>query len=65
MEVKKLKRTRVGGLRMPSELPLGKYMNLKPHQAGGLMRTCTPPTLRMREIRGLHSSASEIILSRV
>jgi 16S rRNA U516 pseudouridylate synthase RsuA-like enzyme len=32
--VKKLKRVRVGGLRMPSELPLGKYMTLKPHQVG-------------------------------
>ena len=31
--VKKLKRVRVGGLRMPGELPLGKYMTLKrPHQ---------------------------------
>ena len=34
VDVKKLKRVRVGGLRMPSELPIGKYMNLKPHQVG-------------------------------
>ena len=32
--VKKLKRVRVGGLRMPSELPIGKYVSLKPHQVG-------------------------------
>ena len=32
VDVKKLKRIRVGGLRMPSELPIGKYMTLKPHQ---------------------------------
>jgi pseudouridine synthase len=32
--VKKLKRVRVGGLRMPSELPIGKYLTLKPHQVG-------------------------------
>jgi len=32
VEVKTLKRTRVGGLRMPKELPLGKYVKLKPHQ---------------------------------
>ena len=34
VSVKKLKRVRVGGLRMPSELPIGKYMTLKPHQVG-------------------------------
>jgi hypothetical protein len=34
VDVKKLKRVRVGGLRMPSELPIGKYMSLKPHQVG-------------------------------
>ena len=34
VDVKKLKRVRVGGLRMPSELPIGKYMTLKPHQVG-------------------------------
>ena len=34
VDVKKLKRVRVGGLRMPSELPIGKYMVLKPHQVG-------------------------------
>jgi pseudouridine synthase len=34
VDAKKLKRVRVGGLRMPSELPLGKYMALKPHQVG-------------------------------
>ena len=34
VDCKKLKRVRVGGLRMPSELPLGKYMALKPHQVG-------------------------------
>jgi len=32
VDVKSLKRTRVGGLRMPKELPLGKYVKLKPHQ---------------------------------
>ena len=32
--VKKLKRIRIGGLRMPSELPIGKYLTLKPHQVG-------------------------------
>ena len=32
VDVKNLKRTRVGGLRMPKELPLGKYVKLKPHQ---------------------------------
>ncbi|OUS48236.1 pseudouridine synthase [Ostreococcus tauri] len=32
VEVKNLKRTRVGGLRMPKELPLGKYVRLKPAQ---------------------------------
>ena len=26
--------TRARGLRMPSELPTGKYMTLKPHQVG-------------------------------
>lgn len=34
VSVKKLKRVRVGGLRMPGELPIGKYMTLKPHQVG-------------------------------
>ena len=34
VEVKKRKRVCVGGLRMPSELPIGKYMSLKPHQVG-------------------------------
>lgn len=34
VDVKKLKRVRVGGLRMPSELPIGKYMSLQPHQVG-------------------------------
>ena len=34
VDVKKLKRIRIGGLRMPSELPIGKYMTLKPHQVG-------------------------------
>jgi pseudouridine synthase len=34
VDVKKLKRVRVGGLRMPSDLPIGKYINLKPHQVG-------------------------------
>ena len=32
--VRKLKRIRVGGLRMPSELPTGRYVALKPHQVG-------------------------------
>ena len=34
VRVKRLKRVRVGGLRMPSELPVGKYLTLKPHQVG-------------------------------
>ena len=30
--VKNLKRTRIGGLKMPSELPAGMFCSLKPHQ---------------------------------
>jgi pseudouridine synthase len=32
VEVKNLKRTRIGGLKMPSELPAGMFCSLKPHQ---------------------------------
>ena len=37
VEVKNLKRTRVGGLRMPKELPLGKYVRLKPNQVAHVL----------------------------
>jgi len=37
VEVKHLKRTRVGGLRMPKELPLGKYVRLKPNQVAHVL----------------------------
>ena len=32
VDVKNLKRTRIGGLKMPSELPAGMFCSLKPHQ---------------------------------
>jgi len=35
--VKNLKRTRVGGLRMPKELPLGRYVKLAPHQVAHVL----------------------------
>jgi pseudouridine synthase len=37
VDVKNLKRTRVGGLRMPKELPLGKYVRLKPNQVAHVL----------------------------
>ena len=37
VDVKNLKRTRIGGLRMPKELPLGKYVRLQPHQVAHVL----------------------------
>jgi len=37
IDVKNLKRTRIGGLRMPKELPLGKYVRLQPHQVAHVL----------------------------
>ena len=37
VDVKNLKRTRVGGLRMPKELPLGRYVKLAPHQVAHVL----------------------------